>query len=495
MLEFKREFFEGEVRDGFFVASEMKCAWAAELEVVTEIDRICQKYGITYFADSGTLLGAVRHNGFIPWDDDLDIGMKREDYNRFAQVVSKEIPPDWEYLHPYDNSDWSQPFSRLVNGRSLSTSVERLTRFHGCPYVVGVDVFPLDYLPGFGEPNDEVDTIISLLYDVLYVSSFVQQNPGHLDVIEEIMQSVEENCRTKIDRKGDIPKQMAQLMDRLYSLFSEEESGSVANMSFVPDATEFRAYVGSMRDKNWYRESVRLPFENITIPVPIDYHQALTRTYGPNYMTPVKKWDTHNYPFYKGQKEVLRKLKEDSKEVKSKLDALYAELEEMNRENIESIRKMEDVANLESLEDMQGIGDPDVPAEALQTVETGIPAQAGKEAEEAVEAKVANEASEARNETDEAAEAEANETGQKDEMKEGEAAQAEGEARADETAQAEADDAAQAKDEIKADEAAEADDVTQAGKAQEDIPADREDLNAENKEQEMANLAAPGDEL
>lgn len=478
MLEFKREFFEGEVRDGFFVASEMKCAWAAELEVVTEIDRICQKYGITYFADSGTLLGAVRHNGFIPWDDDLDIGMKREDYNRFAQVVSKEIPPDWEYLHPYDNSDWSQPFSRLVNGRSLSTSVERLTRFHGCPYVVGVDVFPLDYLPGFGEPNDEVDTIISLLYDVLYVSSFVQQNPGHLDVIEEIMQSVEENCRTKIDRKGDIPKQMAQLMDRLYSLFSEEESGSVANMSFVPDATEFRAYVGSMRDKNWYRESVRLPFENITIPVPIDYHQALTRTYGPNYMTPVKKWDTHNYPFYKGQKEVLRKLKEDSKEVKSKLDALYAELEEMNRENIESIRKMEDVANLESLEDMQGIGDPDVPAEALQTVETGIPAQAGKEAEEAAEAKAANEASEARNETDEATEAKADDAAQaKDEMKEGEAAQAEGEARADETGQAEADDA------------------TQAGKAQEDIPADREGLNAENKEQEMANLAAPGDEL
>lgn len=375
MLEFKREFFEGEVRDGFFVASEMKCAWAAEIEVLAEIDRICTKYGITYFADSGTLLGAVRHNGFIPWDDDLDVGMKREDYDRFRQVVSKELPAEWEYLNPYDGTDWCQPFSRLVNGRNLSTSKERLTRFHGCPYVVGVDVFPLDYLPGFGEPNEEVDTILSLLYDVLYVSSFVQQNHGKQEVIKDIIKSVEESCRTKIDMEGDIPKQMAQLMDRLYSLFSEQESGSVANLSFVPDATEFRAYVGSMRDKNWYRDSVRIPFENFMIPVPIDYHQVLTRTYGPNYMTPVKKWDTHNYPFYKGQKEVLMKLKADSKEVKGKLDALYEELDQMNRENIENIRKLDNVLNIESLE--EGIG-----TDAAGQGETNVP-DAGNRAERA----------------------------------------------------------------------------------------------------------------
>lgn len=63
---FHNSFFEDEIRDGFFVPSEMKRAWAAELEVLSEIDKICKKHNIKYFADWETLLAAVRHEGFIP---------------------------------------------------------------------------------------------------------------------------------------------------------------------------------------------------------------------------------------------------------------------------------------------------------------------------------------------------------------------------------------------------------------------------------------------
>ena len=87
MLEFDKDFFEKEERCGFTIEPMMKSVWAAQLEVLEKIDRICKENGIKYFADWGTLLGAVRHKGFIPWDDDMDICMLRPDYLRFIQVI------------------------------------------------------------------------------------------------------------------------------------------------------------------------------------------------------------------------------------------------------------------------------------------------------------------------------------------------------------------------------------------------------------------------
>ena len=103
-MNFEHEFFEDEVRDGFFVPAEIKHAWAAELEVLSEVDRICKKYNINYYADWGTLLATVRHEGFIPWDDDLDIVMKREDYKKFLEFAPDEMLPGYS-VYNYSNHD------------------------------------------------------------------------------------------------------------------------------------------------------------------------------------------------------------------------------------------------------------------------------------------------------------------------------------------------------------------------------------------------------
>ena len=99
MIEYEESYFEGEEQEGFFVESMMKRAWAAQIEVLKVLEEICIKHNLRYFAERGTLLGAVRHQGYIPWDDDLDISMLREDYEKFLVIAKKELPKEFALLN------------------------------------------------------------------------------------------------------------------------------------------------------------------------------------------------------------------------------------------------------------------------------------------------------------------------------------------------------------------------------------------------------------
>ena len=104
-LNFPNGWFDAEERDGFLISEEMKRAWAAQLETLKVISDICDQYGFHYFAYWGTLLGAVRHQGFVPWDDDMDIGMLRQDLTRFLSIA-KEVLPEGYYIRSWQNDPW-----------------------------------------------------------------------------------------------------------------------------------------------------------------------------------------------------------------------------------------------------------------------------------------------------------------------------------------------------------------------------------------------------
>lgn len=115
-----------------------------ELDILDYIDKICKKYNISYFLDYGTLLGAIRHKGFIPWDDDIDIAMKREDYERFSEVMKSESHSRFKFLTSKVDSYYPYEMGKVVDTRTklIETNIQTSPDMG-----VWVDVFPKDYIP------------------------------------------------------------------------------------------------------------------------------------------------------------------------------------------------------------------------------------------------------------------------------------------------------------------------------------------------------------
>ena len=116
-----------------------------EIEIAKEIIRICNNNDISYFSVGGTTLGAVRHNGFIPWDDDMDLGMQREDYNRFLQIASKQLSEDFVLQH-YSVEPKTPTYHAKVMKRD-TLFVESYAEKIDIPHGVFVDVMPFDNIP------------------------------------------------------------------------------------------------------------------------------------------------------------------------------------------------------------------------------------------------------------------------------------------------------------------------------------------------------------
>lgn len=316
MVEFSQSFFDDEIRDGFYVKSDMKRLWAAEIEVLMEIDRICKKYHISYYADFGTLLGAVRHNGFIPWDDDLDIVMMRNDYMKFLNVAGEELKPPFICANIYRSETWPTPFARVMNGIGINLDQRFLDRFHGCPYSAGADIFILDNMP---ESENEFYVMTGLV--ALAKGLRTALNKKNLSVKKEDIMSVEEIeghlcqieeiCNVKIDRKKDIKHQLLRIIDGIGTLNGNNQSDEVFDIDFISQANYY--YAGHKRV--WYQEAMEFPFENIMIPVPVGYDEILQQEFG-EYLKPVKD-STHD--IYNRMERELKRARKEAGNIKEKV--------------------------------------------------------------------------------------------------------------------------------------------------------------------------------
>ena len=295
MLELDDNYFKEEERCGFKISSMMKRVWAVEMHVLTEIDRICKEYGLTYYAAFGTMLGAVRHKGFVPWDDDIDVYMLRPDYQVLMKVLSDELPQGYYNSSSYSDSTHMQPLTSVMNTKYIITDVSERKKFYGCPYICGVDIFPLDYIP-----NDEEElSVFRNLYTIIY-STAREYYQYTKEELEEYLKRIEEMCNTKIDREGNIPNQLWLLLDKVAGIFGEDEC---EYLTYLPTNICYDAEL--KYKKGWFKSAKRFPFEYISVPLPNGYDELLKVTYSDYMKYDKQRGRAHDYPFYKKQEEFL----------------------------------------------------------------------------------------------------------------------------------------------------------------------------------------------
>lgn len=255
--------------------------------IMREIMPIIKEHNFSYFMLGGTLLGAVRHGGFIPWDDDIDLGMPRKDYEEFVKTVSKELP-DYLKLNTYwDSTDHHYYFSRIVDTRhELKRTGSTVVRIED----VWVDIFPLD-----GMPNNALIRrihMLRLLYNRAryHMSTFDRVNlkrPNRPLSERVIIKFV---LITGFGTKSD-PKKWLNKIDRLLKKYPIEKSNWIVNFMGQYKFKE-------MFPKSWYGKGKMYEFEDNELMGPVEYDKVLSQQYG-DYMTPPKNKNAHAAEFVK----------------------------------------------------------------------------------------------------------------------------------------------------------------------------------------------------
>lgn len=240
-----------------------------DLAIVKHVVAVCENYELKYFMLGGTMLGSIRHKGFIPWDDDIDLGMPRKDYERFLEIAERELP-DYLQVVNYKNTPSYQYYITRIQDTNVKVIEERIGNDSKYTFA-SIDIFPID-----GTPNN---TILRKIYffRVLFHRALMSlhykdsiDRKRKRSFIERIFLSVME----KIPFEKIInPYKEKEKIDKLLSSQNVATSNYIGN---IMGAYRTREIV----PKEWYGQGKKYPFEDIELVGLDNYDAYLKYTYG-----------------------------------------------------------------------------------------------------------------------------------------------------------------------------------------------------------------------
>ena len=269
-IELPEGFMEDEVRDGYFVSRKMKEVWAVELDLLNKAKWVFEKYNIRWYVIGGTLLGGVRHKGFIPWDDDIDIAIPRVDYIKLQSIASKEFVAPYFYQDEYSDPGVLFGHAKLRNSNTTCISTPYLDNKHGCiSFNMGIfiDFFPIDNIPDCKMEREfwlqSIKEIASIAWKVRkYSHRLIPKQDVFLDkYLKHLNASHDSDMLFKI-------------YDDIISLYSNIVTDKVCLYSLL------------CQDKRWeffsddFSDSTTITFENLEVPAPKGFNRILTQLYG-----------------------------------------------------------------------------------------------------------------------------------------------------------------------------------------------------------------------
>ncbi len=267
-----------EIRDWFKVTSNRKKVWNIQLWLLEELKMICKKHNIRYFAYWGTLLWTIRHWWYIPWDDDMDIAMFREDYEKFWKVAEKELPNHIKLVTFF----WW--FSKLINQNTAALWDEYWENNLG----IRIDIFPMDTASKY--------TIINKIKDYILTS------------INSILVLKKTNWSTDKVAKWKLPFiPICKLIFWKFDFLKICEIQEIIIKKIFFKWNDIRMFWNRYFPKSIFNKSHDINFENSTICIPNSYDEFLKITFG-DYMKPIiyEWWHNCWYSVNESYKEIIK---------------------------------------------------------------------------------------------------------------------------------------------------------------------------------------------
>ena len=268
-----RDYLKKEIRNNYEISEKQKQIWAIELDMANKLLTVCRENNLKIFADAGTMLGAVRHKGFIPWDDDMDFAMFREDYDKLCKIAPRYFETPYFFQNVYTDKNYIHGHAQIRN--SYTTGIlpgEESKLFN---QGIFIDLFVLEGVSNDVKILEQQKRESSVLKEYIYATEQGEQYtwPEEFELPDELKDNLTvKNCWKYIDK--------------IFQKVPANSSDKVAPLNFIFD-TEKR-----IRDREIYDETILMDFEYIQVPVPVGYDKYLKNRYG-DYMTPQNIPNTH----------------------------------------------------------------------------------------------------------------------------------------------------------------------------------------------------------